>query len=83
MFDLTASDPIDLRPGDRIAMTTEIRSGDLVCVERTGPDRISFRTLLPGDESPGGDAGCTGAVYRIDRDGASGQIVLRAVHPAS
>ncbi len=77
MIDLAASDPVDLQPGDRIEMATEIRRGDLVCIERVAPDRVRFRAVLPADPAPFG-----GALYRIDRDEASGQIVLRAAPPA-
>lgn len=73
MIDLAASDPVDLQPGDRIEMATEIRRGDVVCIERVAPDRVRFRAIPPEEPKL-----CSGALYRIDRNDASGQIVLRA-----
>lgn len=74
MFDLGASDPIDLQPGDHLEATTEIRRGDVVCFERTAPDRVLLRALTP-DELASHD----GPAYRIDR--GEGGLTLTRVGP--
>ena len=78
MFDLAASDPVDLQPGDRLETVSVIRRGDIVCFERVAPDVVHFRSLEPEERS-----GYEGPMYRIDRGDESGQVVLKRVDPAS
>jgi hypothetical protein len=78
MFDLAASDPVDLREGDRLETTSTIRRGDVVCFERMEPDLVRFRSLSEDEQ-----ADYAGPMYRIDRGERPGQVVVKRVGAAS
>lgn len=74
MFDLTASDPVDLREGDRLETTSAIRRGDVVCFERVEEALVRFRSLSEDEQ-----AEYSGPMYRIDRGEQPGQVVVKRV----
>ena len=76
MFDLAASDPVDLRTGDRLDVVTAIRRGDIVSLVRIEPDVVRLRYIHPAEH-----AEAEGVLYRIDRDTSTGRIILRQHDP--
>ncbi len=78
MLDLAASDPVDLREGDRLETTSTIRRGDVVCFERVGEGLVRFRSLAEPER-----AGYDGPMYRIDRGERPGQVVVKRIGAAA
>ena len=77
MFDLQASDPVDLHLGDRLDVLAEIRHGDVISLDRIEPDLVHLRAVPPEQR-----ATHDGPLYAIQRGERPGQIVLKRHPPA-
>ena len=77
MFDLQASDSVDLKPGDRIDVRTAIRVGDVVSLDRIESDLVHLRAVPPEQRST-----CGVSLYVIQRGEQPGQVVLKEYRPA-
>jgi hypothetical protein len=69
---------IDLRPGDTVVTLTDVRSGDLVRLERVDDHTIGLRTVTPGD-APSGVELCR--VERHDGPASFRLVQVRATGP--
>ncbi len=77
MIDFDSPRPPEVEPGDALESLSPIRPGDIVCIERVGPGRVTVRALSP-DEA----AAFPGRTYRIERSGTTGRVRFSPVRSA-
>jgi hypothetical protein len=75
MFDFSASDPVDLVEGDQLSVPDGLRRGDVIWLDRVAEHEVVLRVATEAARRTPGVK-----LYRAERDGANGSIVLRRVN---